>query len=328
MMKIIIDDQQLIGKKIDKLPGGNQVLPAADMEGTDYWNQGLGQYAAWPGMSPKYHTGADRLAAANHMAKLFVQINPKIQDIIIDTFGDESAITVLRKCGYIDFLLTSITEEFEEKLQVVTLNGDNYAAYYFGRKPPVFQYTGVVYNTWQDDWRIKLLLLYDKLLRGSKLAQLNSYVKLYYDTAIIIGSLPNLRVEMQANTETGANFAFSLLVKEYILLQKPINPPFLLPEDSCYPSLSDTQTVDSPQIRTTKTVNVRPPKIKKGKGTKKIEEEKPFNKYDAGIKPSIITQGDTGAESISSSVADPKITAIVSGSTNTPLKDTKVPGNI
>lgn len=287
-MKILIDDQKLIGRT-QPLPGGNSPKfgltvynrgEAAALSGAfggeiaqgkpgHDWNQGLGQYAEYPGMSPKYHTGADQIAATARQAKLFLQINPKVATAIQQLYDDDpSILNVLGKCGYVDFILTNAVEEFEEKMQLVTLTGDNYVAYYFGRKPPIFSYSGMVYNTWQDDWRIQLLTLYDRLLRGSKVAQLRTVVKLYYDTIVVIGSIPNLRLELNSQSQLGAMFSFSFLVKEYIVIQKPINAPYLLPEDACYPSLAESQVVPEPEKRTTQTVYVKPP-IKKKKSKKK-----------------------------------------------------------
>jgi hypothetical protein len=287
-MTIVVNSQNLIGKTFDRLPGGNRpenrltllggVQSSVAVNETD-WNQGLGVHAEWPGSTPKYHTGADRIAATGKMAKIFLQISPAMESIISDEFGP-SAVTVLKKCGYVDWLMTNAVEEFEEKMQVVTLSGDNYVAYYFGQKPPVFQYTGVVLNTWQDDWRIQLLRLYDKLFRGSKLAQLRSYIKIFYDTVIVVGSIPNLRMELNSNVETGAHFAFSFLVKEYVVLQKPVNPPFLLPEDACYPALADTQTVGAPTVSTKGTLAVNQPvKHKQPKTKTQDTKERARDKY-------------------------------------------------
>lgn len=117
--------------------------------------------------------------------------------------------------GYIDFLLTSAQEAYTEKVQIVDVLSDNYMAYFFGAAPAVFNYSGMVYNTMQDDWRSALTILYQTYLRGTKLARNRTVVCLAYDEVLVTGAILNMSQNLVAETQTAAQFSFSLLVKDY-----------------------------------------------------------------------------------------------------------------
>lgn len=115
--------------------------------------------------------------------------------------------------GYIDFLLTSAQESFEEKLQIVDVVGDNYVAYFFGQRPPLFSYQGVLMNTQQDDWRLAMLLMYQHIIRGTQLARRNTMVTLAYDNLAVTGALVNMTQVLTAEMQMASQFNFQLLVK-------------------------------------------------------------------------------------------------------------------
>lgn len=189
-----------------------------------------GVYAKNPATTPKYHTGNTDITK-EYMARIFIPFTSNVaRELFVATVpphakalanhlavSDESsqAAGLGYGMGYIDFLLQSANEQFNEKMQVVDAVGDNYIAYYLGQNPPVFQYSGTLLNSYQDDWRAAFTVIYNDLLRGTMLARRKVVAVLAYDDVMITGSLNNLSQVLTADFELMAAFNFSMLVKRY-----------------------------------------------------------------------------------------------------------------
>lgn len=115
--------------------------------------------------------------------------------------------------SYVGFFLQEVTERNAEKSQIVPMNGDGYAAFFSGREPRVYSFSGVVLNTQQDQWRSTLTNLYEEVFRGSKVSGMNRVVQIAYDDKVVSGSMMNMtQVIASAPDETFAKFAFDILV--------------------------------------------------------------------------------------------------------------------
>jgi hypothetical protein len=120
--------------------------------------------------------------------------------------------------GFVDFFLQQVQEGFQEVVQIDKVLGDNYVAFYFGQEPPVFQYSGTLLNSQQDDQRTGFARAYLSLLRGTQMARRGTLLRLRYDSVIVSGTLNSMSQSMNAENEMAVPFAFSLLVKEYLIL--------------------------------------------------------------------------------------------------------------
>lgn len=187
-----------------------------------------GVYATYPAATPKYSTTNDdnslktqaRLLIPFPDSKTFKDYQASFLGYSNDVKRLANTIGVpARKdytkgaVGYVDFLLTQAQEGFEEKLQVVDVVGDNYVAYFFGQRPPIFSYQGVLMNTKQDDWRLAMLLMYQNVIRGTQLARRNTMVTLAYDKLAVTGALVNMTQILTAEMQMAAQFNFQILVK-------------------------------------------------------------------------------------------------------------------
>lgn len=207
---------------------------AGTVSGSVTREEATGVYSTLPLSTPKHklthgsiETQARLLVLATdtkHADSMKSQLSdqPFLADSIIYDANSQVAITT----GYIDFLLTSAQEAYTEKVQIVDVLSDNYVAYFFGAAPPVFNYSGMVYNTQQDDWRSALTILYQTYLRGTKLARNKTVVCLSYDEVLVTGALLNMTQSLAAETQTAAQFSFSMLVKDYkrVSPRKRISP--------------------------------------------------------------------------------------------------------
>ena len=187
-----------------------------------------GVYATYPAATPKYSTTNDdnslktqaRLlipfpndTTFNAYQASFLGYSDDVKRLA-DTIGVPAWKDYTKGAvGYVDFLLTQAQEGFEEKLQVVDVVGDNYVAYFFGQRPPIFSYQGVLLNTMQDDWRLAMLLMYQNIIRGTQLARRNTMVTLAYDKLAVTGALVNMTQILTAEMQMAAQFNFQILVK-------------------------------------------------------------------------------------------------------------------
>lgn len=87
---------------------------------------------------------------------------------------------------YSDFILQNIQDQRAEKQQIVETFGEPFI-YFFGERPRMVTFSGMLINTEDFNWRSQFWENYDKFLRGTKLVQANARVYLTYDTILIEG---------------------------------------------------------------------------------------------------------------------------------------------
>jgi hypothetical protein len=170
-----------------------------------------------PVMSPKYQLpGAGQRYET--MARLGVTSIPPFA-----VFGGnfERYKQALTGNGYIDFLLQSAVENFQEIVQVDELLGDTYVPWVYGQHAPTFTYSGVLLNTRQDQWRSAMHYLYNDVFRGTRLGKNHMLVRLQYDTFLVEGAMVSFVQSMNANDETMVQFNFQILVKRFLDLSPP-----------------------------------------------------------------------------------------------------------
>jgi len=226
------------------LPGGSQSVN--DAKNGNIYATSRGVFSEFPASTPKYHT-SNRTDALGTMARLMIPLaNDSVRDKFLKSFrGDPDALVIAQSLavtdksiggtgfgvfgmGYIDFLLQNANEAYEEKAQVVDVLSDNYVAYYFGQHPPVFNYSGTLLNTYQDDWRRAFHVLYQSIGRGTQLARRRITITLAYDNMAVTGTMMGMSQILTAELQMAASFNFRMLVKRvdtYRLPNTEPNPP-------------------------------------------------------------------------------------------------------
>jgi hypothetical protein len=127
--------------------------------------------------------------------------------------------------GYIDFLLQSAVHQYVEKYQVCETLSDNYVVFFFGQQAPIFNYQGVLYNTYQDDWVMRMFRIFRDLGRGTQLARRGLVMYLKYDSVIVQGAMTDFRYTIQSGKEMYATFDFNLLIKKVSIIYGALGPP-------------------------------------------------------------------------------------------------------
>lgn len=221
------------------MPRKPGLIPGSDQKDTIVENTipGVkGVFAQNPGFTPKYAVNKRGAGVGNNgketLARMFMSMsdsdyNAFIESGALDTRTAQVFDTLKQKVagnevggdfstiiGYMNFFLTSATHGYREKVQIDEVLSDNYVAHFFGQEAPIWSYSGILLNTWQDDWLPNFLRLYSSVLRGTKLASLNNVIRLKYDSLVVSGTLLGFNWELSGANEMLIPFGFQLLVKD------------------------------------------------------------------------------------------------------------------
>lgn len=117
------------------------------------------------------------------------------------------------------FFLEQVQENREEKVQVIDTFGE-WIAFFFGRKPEVYNYGGTLLNAQNHNWKNEFQENYDHFLRGSQAAKNRATVVLQYDDVLVEGYMLNCSISMTGSSDKSVPFSFNLLV----ISRSPLDP--------------------------------------------------------------------------------------------------------
>lgn len=307
----------LLGGDISLTPDVNPILDVNSSVPANYnpeQERRKGVFARYPATTPKFTpTNDDR--ALETMARLIVPMsNQAALNNFVASFGKPGASEAQKLAktlasignkngtgqyglGYIDFLLVSAVEQYQEKVQIVDVLSDNYVAYYFGAQPPVFQYSGVLLNSKQDDWRSAFTIIYNDIIRGTELARRRAVVTLSYDNMAVTGTVMNMSQNFSADGpfyQLAASFNFSLLVQridvERVTLSEPTQvatfPSYVKPGAFASRQFDvPPKTIRSTGMPSSQTVDRK----------KTNDEENPYGEANVGPPTNDVYGADRGA---------------------------------
>ena len=249
------------------VPGGSGSDTFISTAGTDvvgWQDMSRGVFAQFPGATPKYalNRGQRDAEYRETMARLFVQVSEAERSKFVDSCPPETRPLAQVLCGggdgasggtgFIDFLLTSVQESFQEKVQIVESLSDNFIVYTFGQRAPTFSYSGTLLNTYQDDQRVWMMRLYQDILRGTQLARRRKLARLRYDSVIVSGVFTMHTQSLQGDMRDSAQFQFSFIPTQYVIFTPAVGAPTTL-ETGFTPGapfqLSDAKIPDTKQLR-------------------------------------------------------------------------------
>lgn len=256
------------------IPGGDTGLVFADGSSTDAsgvqsdnrgTGQSMGQFSRFPGATKKFaiNDGVQRdNEYRDTMARMFIEMQPGERELFVNSLPPETQALgkILAGAdtggsngtGFIDFLLQDIQESFNEKYQIVETLSDNFVVYMFGQSAPVFQYSGVLLNTYQDDQRVWMMRLYRDVLRGTQLARRRKLVRFRYDSVIVSGIMLNMNMSLRAGEEDRSPFSFTLIPMSYVIFTEAIGVPTQLDTpftEGAQFGLPSAGTFDSSRLR-------------------------------------------------------------------------------
>jgi hypothetical protein len=180
--------------------------------------------------TPKYARNEGHLSNTytdlDAMARIYVRVDAPELTLFLNSIHSDQVRRVARRAlagdlspdpttptGYVDFLLTGVSQPLSEMVQVSSSLSDNYAAFFFGQAPPTWSYNGMLINSKQDDQASNFQRLYLEILRGTQLARRQKLVSIRYDSVVVTGAMMNLVTNLDASNELAVPFSFNLLVK-------------------------------------------------------------------------------------------------------------------
>jgi hypothetical protein len=122
-----------------------------------------------------------------------------------------------RSSNYANFIIQSAQEQRMEKQQIVETFGESYI-FFFGERPRFINFTGVLVNTKDFNWKSEFLENYDRYLRGTKLVEQNARLYMYFDDVVVEGYLVQSQVSTMADSPYMVQFQFQMFVCQYTTL--------------------------------------------------------------------------------------------------------------
>lgn len=128
--------------------------------------------------------------------------------IRVSTVGDSPQDIVT---GYSNFMLQAVSEGEQEKYQVVE-TFTAYYAFFYGKRPPVYSFSGILLNDQKHNWADTFKYMYANYFRGTKTAELGAQAYITYRNKVVSGFLIGLNMQEDAVNPNGVPFTFTLLV--------------------------------------------------------------------------------------------------------------------
>ena len=110
-----------------------------------------------------------------------------------------------------EFLLQSVQEATQEKYQLVETFGET-VGFFFGSRPKVYAYSGVLLNTFDYPWRDNWKEFYDSELRGSKCVESGKRAYLTYDFVIREGYILSMGMSDNSSVPNSLDFNFTMFI--------------------------------------------------------------------------------------------------------------------
>jgi hypothetical protein len=181
-------------------------------------------------LTPKYND--PQQGASSRIARFFM--DPNLVTQINSAFGSSAGSSgvqlsgtdaVLQQLtnpnsGYFEFFLQSVDEVFSERYQIVETLGDNYAVFGLGKKPRIFNFSGALINSVENDWRVNFIYLFQKFISISQLAKfggtsIRNIITLKYDSVFVQGAVLDFRTGLRAENEMVCPFSFPMLITKF-----------------------------------------------------------------------------------------------------------------
>lgn len=139
---------------------------------------------------------------------------------IFDSSSSESTDGIGYSTRYANFILQQVQEQRVEKQQIVETFGEDYI-FFFGERPRIMTFSGVLMNTRDFNWKNEFLENYERYLRGTRLVEQNARLYLYFDDLVIEGYLIQSMVNYAADMPYHVQFQFQMYVCQYSDMSRP-----------------------------------------------------------------------------------------------------------
>jgi hypothetical protein len=136
-----------------------------------------------------------------------------------DLIGSESIVATASGTvsntvrGYDKFLITGVACDLSEKVQISEVFGDGEVVYYFGRQPMIFNISGVLIDSPDNNWFTDWLKMYSDFLRGSQTAKNYELIKLVLPNMTLTGTISAFSWRQDSSRDVDIPFTFQFIAK-------------------------------------------------------------------------------------------------------------------
>jgi hypothetical protein len=121
---------------------------------------------------------------------------------------------------YKEFIVTSLAFSFVEKTQILKTN-NTLQVYAFDSQPEVIGIQGLLKSNMNDKWDMAMLLIWDELIRLTKLVQQNLIVEFGYESNVYWGYPLNFTYQKSSSAMYLASFSMQfLIIKRSIIMRQ------------------------------------------------------------------------------------------------------------
>ena len=124
--------------------------------------------------------------------------------------------------SYKSMIIASQSQSYAERNQVLKSNKALHA-YFFNDAPEVIQLQGFLKTTQTDPWDMAMLLLWDRLLRGTELARHNAILEFSIAGMTYWGYPLNFAYQMSAQSQFVASFSMQILIVDKLIPTENLN---------------------------------------------------------------------------------------------------------
>lgn len=151
-------------------------------------------------------------------AQIKITLDPILSKTATDTDLAAFRNFETSQMGYIDcFILQNVRLVQEERYFVFqALNGDT-TTFFFGDKPVVYNFSGILLDTKNQQWFNDFDFFYKKYLRGSSSILNKTRVFMIYSDQIIEGFMLNVQMSKEGSWTDQSSFSF-----DFLLIQKTV----------------------------------------------------------------------------------------------------------
>jgi hypothetical protein len=157
---------------------------------------------------------------------------------------------------YADFIIQKIEDQRVEKQTIIETFGDSFI-FFFGERPRVFTFSGVLVNSEDFNWRSQFWYNYDHHLRGTKLVERNARVFLAYDSIVVEGYPINATATEDSSEPHLVPFSMTMFVTNYSDFSSIGRTDFPLPPEILGLDAANAKLHDSRDTFISTTASVR-----------------------------------------------------------------------
>lgn len=131
--------------------------------------------------------------------------------------------------GFSDFLLTDVSVNFNEKVQITQTFGDTETVYYFGKAPVIYNIAGLLIDDIDNQWFTQFVDTYGGLIRGTESARNYELIEITLPNVQLTGTVMSFSYSQNSSRDTDIPFNMQVHAKSIIPI--PVRIPNQIPDN-------------------------------------------------------------------------------------------------